>query len=74
MSYGHLPPAVQALNASLDRKRAEHQFTNDIELAQHLNISDKLLSFWRNGRLTRTQAALLAVLTGDQSILPRVTK
>ena len=69
MSYRDLPPAIQAINQALDRKRSEHQFANDIELAQHLLISDRLLSFWRNGRLTRTQAALAAVLTGDQSIL-----
>lgn len=71
MTNLHLPPGIQQLNAALDRKRAEHAFVNDIELAQHLGVSDKLVSFWRNGRLTRTQAAIVAVLTGDQSILQR---
>lgn len=69
MSYRDQPLAIQTLNQALDRKRAEHGFTNDIVLAQHLGISDKTISLMRNGRLTKTQRALVAVLTGDQSIL-----
>lgn len=69
MSNADLPLAIQALNQALNRKRAEHGFTNDIVLAQHLGISDKTVSLMRNGHLTKTQRAIVAVLTGDQSIL-----
>jgi hypothetical protein len=70
MSYRELPPAIRQMNEALDRKRAAHAITNDRELGKHLGISHKSISFIRRGRLTQMQAAIIAVLTGDQSILP----
>ena len=64
--------AIIQLNEALDRKRHAHALPNDAELARHLGISTKTLSFLRNGRFTRTNAAIMAVMTGDQSILPQV--
>lgn len=69
MSDRNRAPAIQALNEALNRKREQHGFVNDIVLAQHLGISDKTVSLMRNGHLTKTQRAIVAVLTGDQSIL-----
>jgi hypothetical protein len=64
--------AIIQLNEAFDRKRHAHSLPNDAELARHLGISAKTLSFLRNGRFTKTDAAIVAVLTGDQSILPQV--
>jgi hypothetical protein len=72
MSYRELPPAIQQMNQAFDRKRAEHAITNDRDLGGHLGISHKSISFIRRGKLTQMQAAIIAVLTGDQSILPPV--
>ena len=74
MSYRELPPAIRQMNEAFDRKRADHHIANDRELGTHLGISHKSISFIRRGRLTQMQAAIIAVLTGDQSILPKVTK
>jgi len=63
------PEALRALNIALDRKRRMHDFANDTELAKHLGVSAKTLSFWRNGRWTKGDQALIAVLTGHQTIL-----
>jgi transcriptional regulator with XRE-family HTH domain len=64
------PEAVQALREALDRKRAAHGFPNDNELARHLGVSPKTLSFWRNGRWSRADIALIGVLTGHQPAEP----
>ena len=58
--------ALQALKKALDRKREEHGFPNDLELARHLGVSPKTVSFWRNGRWTIGDRALISVLTGHQ--------
>lgn len=39
-----------AINMSLDREREVQLLANDRELARHLGISPKTLSFWRHGR------------------------
>ncbi len=70
MSYRDLPPAIRQMNEAFDRKRADHSLPSDRELAKHLGISNKSVSFIRSGKLTQMQAAVIAVLTGDQSILP----
>lgn len=70
MSYRDLPPAIRQMNEAFDRKRDAHGIPNDRDLAKHLGISHKSISFIRSGRLTQMQAAIIAVLTGDQSILP----
>jgi hypothetical protein len=62
------PEALQALKAALDRKREEHGFPNDLELARHLGVSPKTVSFWRNGRWTVGDRALISVLTGHQPV------
>lgn len=70
MSYRELPPAIQQMNRAFDQKRADHGISNDRALAKHLGISHKSISFIRRGNLTQMQAAIIAVLTGDQTILP----
>lgn len=72
MSYRDMPQAIQQVNEAFDHKRAAHNMPSDRELAKHLGISSKSISFLRSGRLTQMQAAIIAVLTGDQSILPPV--
>lgn len=67
-------PALGILNQAFDRKRAAHSLPNDAELARHLGISAKTLSFLRNGRFTKNTAAIVAVLTGDQSVLPKIAE
>lgn len=56
------PDILQVLNESLDRTRYQNELPNDRELAKHLGVSEKTVSFWRNGRLTRGDAALVVVL------------
>lgn len=72
MSYRDISPAIRQVNEAFDRKRAAHNMPSDRELAEHLGISSKSISFLRSGRLTQMQAAIIAVLTGDQSVLPPV--
>lgn len=70
MSYRNLSPAIRQLNEALDRTRESLQITNDLSLSERIGVSARMVSFWRNGKLGRTHAALVAVLTGDLSILP----
>lgn len=74
MSYRDLPPAIRQINEAFDRKRAAHAISTDRALAEHLGISHKSISFIRRGKLTQMQAAIIAVLTGDQSILPKLDR
>jgi hypothetical protein len=74
MSYRDLPPAIRQMNEAFDRKRKAHDFTNDRDLGAHLHISHKSISLIRRGVLTQMQAAIIAVLTGDQSIIAQSDK
>jgi transposase-like protein len=64
------PEALKALNIALDRRRRLSDLANDTELAQHLGVSPKTLSFWRNGRWTKGDTALVTVLTNHQATEP----
>lgn len=60
------PEALRELNIALDRCRRMHGFTSDAELARHFGVSAKTISFWRNGRWTVGDAALITILIGVQ--------
>lgn len=64
------PDILQVLNESLDRTRYQNELPNDRELAKHLGVSEKTISFWRNGRLTRGDAALVIVLIKTRRTAP----
>ena len=70
MSYRYMSPAIRQLNEALDRTRGTLNLPNDGQLAERIGVSARLVSFWRNGKLGRTNVVLVAVLTGDLSILP----
>lgn len=50
------------LNACLTRERERAGLRTDLELATHLKINPKTISFWRNGKLSRVDAVLARVL------------
>jgi transposase-like protein len=54
---------TQVIRSALDRERHEHALPNDNELARHLGISPKTLSFWRNGRLGRSSVVIVKLLS-----------
>lgn len=60
-----------AINMSLDREREVQSLANDRELARHLGISPKTLSFWRHGKhlpkSTLIIVRLLIHVQGDES-------
>ena len=61
------PELLKRLNDALNSQRAIHGYTNDHELAHHLGVSPKTVSFWRNGRWPQTTSALVtALLTSPQ--------
>ena len=60
------PEALRELNIALDRKRRLHDLPNDTALARHFGISPKTISFIRNGRWSKVDHMLIAVLTGHQ--------
>lgn len=56
------PEILEALNEALNRIRYQNELPNDKALARHLGVSEKTVSFWRNGRLTTGDKALILVL------------
>lgn len=71
MTIRDFPPGIQSLNQQLDRIRTERAMTNDVDLARYLHISGKTLSFMRHGRLNRVALVVVAILTGDHSLIVR---
>lgn len=53
---------ITALDSALDEARFLLRVKNDEALAQKLDVSTKTISFWRNGRWTKGDAALISVL------------
>lgn len=53
---------VNALDAALDEARFVLRVTTDEALAEKLGLSAKTISFWRNGRWTPADHALISVL------------
>jgi len=71
MTYRHRPPGIIQLNEAFDRVRSAHKLKNDRELAGYFHLNPKTISVLRNGYLSKVQAVIVAVLTGDESILTR---
>lgn len=53
---------VQALNQAFDEERRRRALRNDKELAGHLGLNPKTVSFLRNNRMTQTTRAVATVL------------
>lgn len=53
---------VTALDSALDEARFLLRIKTDEALADKLNVSTKTISFWRNGRWTQADEALINVL------------
>lgn len=53
---------VIALDSALDEARFLLRVKTDEALADKLNVSTKTISFWRNGRWTQADEALINVL------------
>lgn len=60
------PEILETLNDALNRTRYQNELPNDRALALHLGVSEKTISFWRNGRLTKGDTALILVLVKGQ--------
>lgn len=59
---------VTALDEALDEARYRLRCPTDEALAKKLGISTKTISFWRNGRWTTADEALITVLISTRSI------
>lgn len=59
---------VAALDEALDEARYRLRCQTDEALAKKLGISTKTVSFWRNGRWTTADAALITILISTRSI------
>lgn len=53
---------INALDAALDEARFVLRVNTDEALAEKLGLSAKTISFWRNGRWTPADHALISVL------------
>lgn len=53
---------VQVVNTAFDSARAALEVRTDEALAERLEVSAKTISFWRNGRWTTADEALINVL------------
>lgn len=53
---------ITALDSALDEARFLLRVKTDEALADRLNVSTKTISFWRNGRWTQADEALINVL------------
>jgi hypothetical protein len=53
---------VTALDSALDEARFLLRVKTDEALAEKLSVSTKTISFWRNGRWTQADEALIQVL------------
>lgn len=53
---------ITALDSALDEARFFLRVKTDEALADRLNVSTKTISFWRNGRWTQADEALINVL------------
>lgn len=62
------PGRRQALNQALDREREQRGLPTDVALAVDLGITPRVLSHWRNGRLTRVDTILVNVLVTEPAI------
>lgn len=54
---------VEQVNDALNRTRTELGFTSDHRLAEYFGLSPKTVSFWRVGRWTKADRALIHILT-----------
>jgi DNA-binding XRE family transcriptional regulator len=53
----------EKIRQALDYMRDSLGYTSDYQLADHLGVSQKTISFWRNGRLTKGDRVLATLLT-----------
>jgi DNA-binding transcriptional regulator YiaG len=53
---------IERINECLDSVRKEQSIRRDSDLATHLNVSMKTVSFWRHGHIPKTTMVLLRVL------------
>lgn len=61
--HGSAPPALlERVNAACDRTRERLGLTSDQDMARRLGVSPKTVSFWRNGRWTDADRALISIL------------
>lgn len=59
-------PHVQAaINSAFDLERQRHGLPSDNELARHIGISPKTLSFARNGHVSPVASALLNLVVSN---------
>lgn len=64
---------VSALDTALDEARFALRVTTDEALAEKIGVSAKTVSFWRNGRWTPADHALINVFVSS-SKLARATE
>lgn len=57
---------LSQVNHAFDTARARLGLRTDRDLAQHLGVSQKTLSFWRNGRWTDNDRALFGVICNPE--------
>ena len=55
-------PLVESVNAAFDRARTRLGISNDRDFADRLGVSQKTISFWRNGRWTDADRVLIGIL------------
>lgn len=63
---------ISALDDALDQARFDFRVNTDEELAKCLGVSTKQISFWRNGRWTTGDEALISVLVSAFLRVPAV--
>jgi DNA-binding transcriptional regulator YiaG len=59
---------LERLNAACDRTRERLGLSSDQDMARHLGVSPKTVSFWRNGRWTDADRALISILINPPDV------
>lgn len=59
------PTKIQALNAALDRDRKRRGLSSDYSLAVAYGTTPRIISLWRNGKLTKLDRLLVDLLVPE---------